>query len=206
MNWQFASYMISFSDIMCCCWRVSTICDFFICLRANEREVSEWICTNSTRPKPPTPSVDSTRKSLNWTDRNSSLILNGRKPNKQKMVSIHWWHDILWWHLKGICDHVFFWMCGCGKLHTIQQYLFEFLRMVSMKKLAKFIFILFFVAQSEANVSNRDVKKCLFQFTSCAPMHIHHCICCGSRPNWILIDWRCRDQSPNRWRPPPNPK
>lgn len=83
---QFASYIISFSDMICCCWRVSTICAFFICFNANERELSEWICTNSTRPKPPTPSVDRTRKSVSCTSRNSSLILNGERKLQKKKI------------------------------------------------------------------------------------------------------------------------
>lgn len=49
-------------------------------------------------------------------------------------------------------------------------------------------------------------EKVSFWITSCAPTHIRRCICYESRPNWILIDWRCRDQSPNRWRPPQNQK
>lgn len=83
---QFASYMISFSDMMCCCWRVSTICAFFICFNANERELSEWICTNSTRPKPPTPRVARTRKSESWTSRNSSLILDGEWRKRNDLI------------------------------------------------------------------------------------------------------------------------
>uniref|UniRef100_A0A8W7Q1V3 Uncharacterized protein n=1 Tax=Anopheles coluzzii TaxID=1518534 RepID=A0A8W7Q1V3_ANOCL len=75
----FASLMISFSDMMCCCWRVSTICAFFICFSANERDLSWASWTSSTRPKPPTPSVEMTRRSDSFTSRNSSQILRKKR-------------------------------------------------------------------------------------------------------------------------------
>jgi hypothetical protein len=76
MKSQLASPMISFSDMMCCCWRVSTICAFFICFRAKERfAASPWIWTSSTRPNPPTPNVVNFFRSERATRSNSSFIL-----------------------------------------------------------------------------------------------------------------------------------
>uniref|UniRef100_A0A6B0UXY9 Putative secreted protein n=1 Tax=Ixodes ricinus TaxID=34613 RepID=A0A6B0UXY9_IXORI len=61
--------------MMCCCCLVSTICAFFITLRAKDRSGSCTLCTSSTLPKPPTPSVAITLRSLNFRFANSSLIL-----------------------------------------------------------------------------------------------------------------------------------
>lgn len=97
INSLLASTIISFSDIICCCWRVSTICAFFICFNAYDRVVSFFICTNSTLPNPPkffffflkilfnenvhlpTPKVAIIRRSVKRTSRNSSFILKNRK-------------------------------------------------------------------------------------------------------------------------------
>lgn len=151
MNWQFASYIISFSDIMCCCWRVSTICDFFICLSANEREVSEWICTNSTRPKPPTPSVDSTRKSLSWTGRNSSLILNGEGLRENGLNTFEVMAFILFEvRRRQVCSH---------EQITYHPKISLCYKMVSMK-IWQNLFLFFFLslARNALDVSIKDVK------------------------------------------------
>ena len=59
---------------------------FFICLRAKERDVSLPIWTSSTRPKPPTPSVVMTRRSLSCTCANPSWILNPIQTNKKSNI------------------------------------------------------------------------------------------------------------------------
>lgn len=75
MNGELQDNIILFSLNTCSSWCVSTICCFFMHLRAYVWIVlSLTYFTSSTRPKPPTPKVATTSKSLMSMSRSSAIL------------------------------------------------------------------------------------------------------------------------------------
>ena len=72
---------------------------FFICLRANDFVESPSICTNSTRPKPPTPRVAILRRSLNLRLLKDSLsLLDWERVSFMIIGIIFFYESGIWCH------------------------------------------------------------------------------------------------------------